>query len=134
MLRIGEIAKLSGVCVETLRFYEREGLIPKPARSQSGYRQYSETAVKQIQFIQHAKALGFSLKDIGELITLKTKPGTTCKGIRTKAQAKIDEIQQKIDALEEMKTALSPLIDQCQSGNPINECPILNVMEEDLNQ
>lgn len=130
MLRIGEVAKLSGVGVETVRFYEREGLIPKPSRSSSGYRQYPETAIKQVQFIQHAKVLGFSLKEIGELIALKTKPGTTCKTVRKKAQEKIDDIQQKIEALEKMKEALSPLIEQCPSTGPVSECPILNALDE----
>ena len=130
MLRIGEVAKISGVSVETVRFYERERLIPKPTRSSSGYRQYPKTAIKQVQFIQHAKVLGFSLKDIGELISLKTTPGTTCQTIRTKAQTKIDEIKLKIVALEKMKEALLPLIEKCPSTSPVSECPILRVVDE----
>ena len=129
MLQIGEVAKRGGIGVETVRYYEREGLIPQPERSPSGYRRYPETVVKQLQFIQHAKTLGFSLKDISELIALKNKPGTTCKKVRATAVTKAAAIQEKIDALEKMKIALSPLIDQCKSTNPIDDCPILSTID-----
>ncbi|MCR4290021.1 MAG: heavy metal-responsive transcriptional regulator [Candidatus Scalindua sp.] len=130
MIQIGKVAKRSGVGVETVRYYEREGLIPEPDRSASGYRLYSETVVKQVQFIQHAKTLGFSLKEIGELIALKTTSGATCKSVRVKATAKVENIQHKIDSLEKMKAALLPLIDECQANKPISDCPILNALDE----
>lgn len=131
MIQIGVVAKRSGIGVETIRYYEREGLIPLPERSPSGYRRYSESVVKHVQFIQHAKTLGFSLKEIGELIALKNTPGSTCKTVRSTAVEKVADIQKKIDALENMKIALTPLIDQCQSDNPIAECPILNAIDDD---
>lgn len=131
MLLIGEVAKKSQVGVETVRFYEREGLIGLPERNGSGYRQYSESVIKQIQFIQHAKTLGFSLKEIGELIKLKSTRGARCKSIKLTAKAKIADIQEKIDALERMKTALEPLVAQCKSSDPISDCPILGVLDED---
>ena len=129
MLQIGEVAKRGGIGVETVRYYEREGLIPLPGRSPSGYRRYPETVVKQLKFIQHAKTLGFSLKEISELITLKNKPGITCKKVRATAIAKASAIQEKIEALQKMKIALSPLIDQCKSTNPIDDCPILSTID-----
>lgn len=131
MLFIGEVAKQSGIGVETVRYYEREGLIPVPERSAAGYRCYPETVVKQLLFLQHAKTLGFSLKEIGELIALKNTPDTNCSGMRKTALAKVAEIQEKIDALEKMKTALNPLIEQCQSNNPIHDCPILNALDDE---
>lgn len=130
MLQIGEVAKRSGVGVETVRFYERKGLIPKPGRSASGYRQYPETVIRRVRFIQHAKTLGFSLKEIGELIALKNMPGARCEDIRTKAETKVADIQEKIDALEKMKGALMPLIHRCQSTDPIGECPILDALDK----
>ncbi len=133
MLQIGEVAKQTGVGVETIRFYEREGLIPLPERSPSGYRRYPAAAVKQVQLIRHAKSLGFSLKEIGELIALKDTLGSDCKNIRLAAVAKVARIQEKIDALEKMKRALNPLIDRCESSNPIGDCPILNAIDSDLN-
>ena len=131
MLRIGEVAKNSHVGVETVRFYEREGLISLPKRSVSGYRQYSESVIKQIQFIQHAKTLGFSLKEIRELIKLKNTRDARCKSIKATAKAKIADIQEKIDALERMKIALQPLVAQCKSSDPISDCPILNALDVD---
>lgn len=129
MLRIGQVAKKSRVGVETVRFYESEGLIALPKRSASGYRQYSESIVEQIQFILHAKKLGFSLKEVRELIKLKRAPNARCKSIKMTASAKIADIQVKIDALEQMKTTLQPLVDQCKSSDPISDCPILNVLD-----
>jgi MerR family mercuric resistance operon transcriptional regulator len=134
MLRIGEVANKSHVGVETVRFYEREGLIALPKRNVSGYRQYSESAIKQIQFIQHAKTLGFSLKEIRELIKLKSTRDTRCKSIKSTAKAKIADIQEKIDALKRMKMALEPLVAQCKSSDPISDCPILNALDETANE
>ncbi len=134
MLRIGEVANKSHVGVETVRFYEREGLIALPKRNVSGYRQYSESAIKQIQFIQHAKTLGFSLKEIRELIKLKSTRDARCKSIKSTAKAKISDIQEKIDALKRMKMALEPLVAQCKSSDPISDCPILNALDETANE
>ena len=131
MLQIGEVAKKSRVGVETVRFYERKGLISLPKRSASGYRQYSETAIRQIQFIQQAKTLGFSLNEIGELIKLKNTRKANCADIKSYAEAKIIDIQHKIDALERMKTALRPLVFRCKSSDPISDCPILNALADD---
>lgn len=129
MLRIGQVAKESGVGVETVRFYESEGLIALPKRSASGYRQYSESIIEQIQFIRHAKKLGFSLKEIRELTELKRAPNARCDSVKATASAKIADIQRKIDALEQMKTALQPLVDRCKSSDPISDCPILNALD-----
>ena len=93
MLQIGEVAKQSGIGVETVRFYEREGLIPPPDRSPSGYRQYPASVISRVQFIRHAKALGFSLKEIGELIALKHTPDSTCQHVKKTAEAKVIDIQ-----------------------------------------
>ena len=131
MLRIGQVAKKSRVGVETVRFYESEGLIELPERNVSGYRQFSESVIKQIQFIQHAKTLGFSLKEVGELIKLKSTGNARCNIIKATARAKIAGIQEKIDVLERMKMALRPLVAQCKSSDPISDCPILNALDED---
>jgi len=132
VLRIEEVAKKSDVGVETVRFYEREGLIALPERNASGYRQYSKSVIKQIQFIQPAKALGFSLKKIGELIKLKNTRGASCKNIKATAKANITDIQQKIDALERMRIALQPLVALYKSSDLISDCPILNALDESI--
>lgn len=129
MMQIGAVAKQCGIGVETVRFYEREGLIAKPHRSVSGYRQYAGTVLQQIRFIQYAKSVGFSLKDIRELLKLKHTPGITCQQSRDKLLDKVAEIQQKITALEEMKATLLPLIDQCQPEGKLMDCPVLQTFE-----
>ncbi|TNF89774.1 MAG: heavy metal-responsive transcriptional regulator [Gammaproteobacteria bacterium] len=132
MLRIGQVAKESGVGVETVRFYENEGLIEAAERSASGYRQFSTSTIEQIRFIQHAKKLGFALQEISELVNLKNAPDANCADVKKTARAKIADIQEKIDSLEQIKTTLQPLVDQCKSADPISDCPILNALDENL--
>ena len=132
MLRIGQVAKKSNVGVETVRFYESEGLIELPKRNTSGYRQYPESIIERILFIQQAKSLGFSLKETGVLIKLKRTPNARCNGVKATAIGKIADIQKKIDALERMKDALRPLVAQCRSSEPISDCPILNALNEKI--
>ena len=131
MLLIGEVAKRTGLGVETVRFYEKAGLIPIPDRSASGYRRYPEATVKKLNFVQHAKTLGFSLKEIAELIALKNSENADCDEIKTRAYSKVTEIQSKIDALEKMKTALQPLIEQCETNKSNQECPILSALGDE---
>jgi len=124
-LKIGEVAKKADVGVETIRFYERKGLIPCPSRLQSGYRQYSEDTVTRIQFIKNAKELGFSLKEISELFALRVKSKAKCGDIKKKAEAKITDIDERIKTLQRMKNALKKLVSQCIGEGPIGDCPIL---------
>ncbi len=129
LLTIGKVARLAGVGVETIRFYEREGLIEDPPRRSSGYRQYPAAAVTRIRFIKRAKALGFSLKEIKELLELRVDPETTCADIRDRASAKIRDIEEKIAALREIKAALERLTAACKGKGPVSECPILEALE-----
>ncbi|MBI4403166.1 MAG: MerR family transcriptional regulator [Deltaproteobacteria bacterium] len=133
-LTIGQVAQLSGVGIETIRFYEREGLIPEPPRRESGYRDYPPEVVKRIQFIKKAQELGFSLKDAKELLSLRIKPNTTCAVVKTKASQKIASIDEKIQDLERMKSALAKLTTACDERGPISECPILDAVEAGIFQ
>src|SRR5919199_5139981 len=92
-LTIGQIARRAGVGVETVRFYERQGLLEEPARKESGYRQYPEDVVARLRFIKRAKELGFSLKEIKELLALRVDPATTCAEVKARAQAKVADIE-----------------------------------------
>ncbi len=130
-LTIGRIARLAGVGVETIRFYEREGLIDKPPRKESGYRQYPEEAVARIRFIKRGKELGFSLKELKEILFLRINPGLTCEDIRVRAEVKITDIEKKIVALKKMKSALAKLTAACRGEVPANQCPILEALEEE---
>src|SRR6266852_4384126 len=98
-LSIGQVARRAGVGVETVRFYEREGLLKEPPRRASGYRQYPEEVVKRIQFIKRAQELGFSLKEIIELLTLRVDPATSSGEVKQRAEAKLADIQRKVEEL-----------------------------------
>lgn len=128
-LTIGKVARSAGLAIDTVRYYEREGLLQKPARTLSGYRQYSPDAVKRLQFIRQAKELGFTLSEIRELLTLKVAPGKSCADVRARAQAKIADVKQRIAQLDRMKRALVKLAAACSGRGPTSECPILEAME-----
>jgi MerR family mercuric resistance operon transcriptional regulator len=117
------------VGLETVRFYERQGLLAQPTRQASGYRQYTEDVVVRLRFIRRAKELGFSLKEIGELISLRSDPTTTCAQVKERAQVKIAEIASKIHDLQRIKKALGKLMAACQGTGPISECPILDALD-----
>ncbi len=131
VLNIGEVAKRTGVTVETVRFYEKKGLIAPPARSESGYRQYPPETVKRVRFIQHAKEAGFTLKEIGEILALRRQHGTTCADIKLHATQKIEAVDQKIEDLRRIRQALERLILKCRGRGPSRECPILEELELD---
>ena len=128
-LTIGQVAKQVGVGLETIRFYERKGLIDEPPRRPSGYREYPPAAVARVKFIRRAKDLGFSLKEIAELLTLRVDQDTTCAEVRERAEEKIADIQDKIQALQQMKRALTSLTATCSGRGPTSECPILEALE-----
>jgi MerR family mercuric resistance operon transcriptional regulator len=128
---IGHVARLSGVGVETVRFYEREGLLEEPARRISGYRQYAEEAVKQIRFIKRAKLLGFSLKEIRELLTLRVDAETSCEQVKERAAAKLTEVEQKMAELQRMRQALLQAASLCDGEGPKSRCPMLDALDHD---
>jgi MerR family transcriptional regulator, copper efflux regulator len=127
---IGRVARQSGVGVETVRFYERKGLIPQPPRPDSGFRRYPQDAVSRIRFIQRSKALGFSLREIRDLLTLRVDSATSCGEVKKRAEAKIVDIEGKIRQLREMKHALVKLTTACRGKGPTAECPILEALGE----
>ena len=132
-LTIGKLARESGVGVETVRFYERRGLIAKPVRRPSGYRQYQPEVVRRIRFIQHAKELGFSLHEVAELLSLRVAPDGTCAAVQEHALAKIEAIDARITALTGMRRALIRLSEACGGPAPASECPILEALEQESN-
>ena len=130
-LTIGQVARGAGVGVETVRFYEREGLIDRPERRPSGYRQYGPDVVRRIRFIQHAKQLGFSLNEVLELLSLRVAPDGTCAAVQTRALSKIQDIDAKIAALGGMRRALLRLSETCGGPGPATECPILEALDQE---
>jgi MerR family mercuric resistance operon transcriptional regulator len=128
-LTIGELARRAGVGVETVRFYERQGLLSEPARKESGYRQYQDDVVARLRFIRRAKELGFSLKEIKELLALRVDPDTTCAEVRRRAEGKVIDVEGKIVALQKIKKALKKLTAACSGRGPTSECPILDALD-----
>ena len=131
-LKIGELAKLTDTNNETLRFYESKGLLEEPRRTDSGYRLYTDAQVDRVRFIVRAKRMGFSLKEIAELLSLRVdREQSTCGEVKELAEAKLESIDQKIRELEKMRTALRQITDACQGGEaPAVYCTILNALDE----
>ena len=130
-LTIGQVAKQAGVHVETLRYYERRGLVARPPRSGSNYRLYPHEAVTRLQFIKRAQDLGFSLKEIKELLSLRAAPRAQCADVRERARAKMSDIDERIRSLAAMRNALQKLVAQCAGRGPVTECPILESLSAD---
>jgi len=128
-LTIGQVARRAGLGVQTIRYYEREGLLPKPARRPSGYREYPEGVVRRLLFIRRAKELGFSLREIRELLALRVDPGCTCGEVKTRALAKVTDVERKIAALRRIRGALLDLADACPGGEATGDCPILEALD-----
>lgn len=131
-LTVGKLAKQAGVNLQTIRYYERRKLIPAPQRSSSGYRQYKFDMVRRVLFIKRAQELGFSLREIQELLNLRLTSRNTCSDVRQKAERKIEEIEKKIHSLKKMKGALSKLKAQCgelPETKNMMECPLLDALE-----
>jgi MerR family transcriptional regulator, copper efflux regulator len=129
ILSIGQVAKRTMLTVETIRFYEKKGLIIPPQRSDTGYRLYPSTTIKRVLFIQHAKKVGFTLKEIKELLYLRKTPGTSCTEIKLRSLDKLAEIERKIEGLKKIKQALSLMLIHCSGSGDLSECPILETLD-----
>lgn len=124
-----ELARKSGVNIETLRYYEKRKLIDPPPRSASGYRLYTPADASRIRFIKNAQKLGFTLNEIRDLLKLRIKKNSNCDSVLKKAQIKRDEIKFKIQDLQSMKRSLEQLIHKCEESIPTGDCPILASFE-----
>lgn len=127
---IGQVARRAGVGVETVRFYERKGLIEQPDRKGGGYRQYPDDAVQRIRFIVHARQLGFTLKEIIGLLSLRAHSAESCHMVKAQAEEKIASVDNKIQGLRRMKVTLTRLTKACGRREPSAECPILDALDE----
>lgn len=131
--KIGKTAELAGVNRETVRYYERRGLIDKPGRRRSGYRIFTRRHIDQIKFIKRAQELGFTLSEIKELLALRLDGERSCAEVRRKAEAKYEDVNQKIRDLDRIQTVLSDLIDRCKADGKTEDCVILNALEGEKN-
>lgn len=129
-LTIGWLARQAQVDVETIRYYERRGLIEQPPRPQSGFRHYPPETAARLRFIKRAQELGFSLEEIGELLSLRVESEATCAEVRERAEAKIADIEARLQDLQRMKQVLKRLVETCEGRGPLSACPILEALED----
>ena len=127
--KIGEVASRADVNKETVRYYEKRKLIPKPDRRYSGYRIFTQRHIDQIKFIKRAQGLGFTLSEIKELLELRMDEDTTCLEVKAEAQHKFQDVVEKIEDLQRIRKTLIELIDLCSGEGPKGDCPILKALE-----
>lgn len=133
-MRISQIARSAGVGVETVRFYERKKLIEQPRKPVSGgFRSYPSEVASQIRFIRRAQNLGFSLKEVKELMSLRIDPRADCSEVRQRAEVKRQEVLEKIEQLYRVRDALDTVIDACPGRGPTHACSILGELEKGQN-
>lgn len=128
--KIGQAAKAADVGIETIRFYERRGLIDRPAKPDGGARQYDHEMVRRIRFVRQAQTIGFSLKEIAELLSLRTDPDADCADVRARAIVKREEVEARLAHLVQIRGALDGLIARCPGGGGVEACSILEAMNE----
>ena len=129
-MNIGELAKRVGVNVQTLRYYEKVGLIPIPHRwADSNYRDFNEDYVKMIRFIISAKELGFTLREIKELLELKIEPDSACDEVKDLVEEKLAAVEEKLKTMRTIKRTLRQLSRQCEERKPSSACPILEALD-----
>src|SRR5258707_15839660 len=124
-----KLAKEGGVTVETIRYYEHHGLLPKAPRTPSGYRKFSGEYVIRLRFIRRAQELGFTLKEVKELLAIRVKPGSGCADVRRKAEAKIADVDEKLRHLQAIRKALLKLTAACVGQGPVTNCSILETLD-----
>ena len=127
-MRIGQVAARAAVNIQTLRYYERRGLLPTPARRPSGYRNYQLDTVDRVHFIKHAQAVGFTLDEIGELLALRVGSERACAQVESRATAAVHRIDERIAHLRHVRDTLAQLIDACREQHLTGECPILHAL------
>ncbi len=130
-MKIGELAIRAEVGIDTVRYYERQGLLPEPSRQASGYRRYDQSDVARLRFVRRAKALGFTLVEIRELLTLSTRPEDDMGSLKAAATAKLSDVESKLTELTRIRDGLRTLVASCPGHGALKQCPILNALAED---
>ena len=130
-MKIGEFARRAGVPIDTVRYYERNGLLPEPARRASGYRDYGDADLARLRFVVRAKARGFALAEVRDLAGLVQDAGAGAADLRAIAQARRAQVDAKLDELVRLRDALDAVIAACPGAGPVSACPIRAAIVED---
>jgi MerR family transcriptional regulator, copper efflux regulator len=128
-MTIGKLAKVVGVNIDTIRYYERLKLLAPAARKPSGYRLYGDDNLRRLRFIKNAQALGFTLHEVRELLSLRVSSTARCGDVQEKAQTKLNQVKEKIRDLQALDRTLLQLVRACRSGQTTDHCPILQSFE-----
>jgi MerR family transcriptional regulator, copper efflux regulator len=129
-LTISQLADAAGVGRETVRFYERKGLMPDPGRTASGYRRYPVASVERLRFIRKAQGLGFTLEEIGDFLDLRVDEVAACGAVEERAREKLASVAEKLAELRRMQRVLKRLVAACAAREPTSDCPILEEIED----
>ena len=130
-MKIGELAQRTGVAIDTVRYYERQGLLPQPERQPSGYRNYRNDDVTRLRFVRRAKALGFTLEEIRELLALSGRREDDMGGLKAAAEHKLAVVDAKLAELTRIRDGLRTLVQACPGHGALDACPILHALDED---
>ena len=130
-MKIGEFARRAGVAIDTVRYYERRGLLPEPQRRASGYRRYAEDDVSRLRFVRRAKGLGFTLDEIRSLLKLSGRREDDMGGLNAAANVKLLDVEARIEELSRIRDGLRILIEACPGHGALEQCPILHALDED---
>ncbi len=127
-ITIGKVSSITSCNIETIRYYEKEGLLPHPGRTSGGHRVYAQAHIERIVFIRRCRELGFSMAEVRDLLTLEDKNIATCEKVKSIADKHLQDIASKISDLKRMQKTLKSLVEQC-SGEEIPDCPILDALQ-----
>jgi MerR family copper efflux transcriptional regulator len=127
-ITIGGVARRAGVGIDTIRYYEREGLLPEPTRRPSGYRSYGEGTIARLRFIRRAKTLGFTLEEIRDLLALSADRTRGVKAVKQRAQRRLADVEARIAELERVRAGLAELVEACPGHGEPEQCPILRAL------
>lgn len=130
-MNIGQLARQTGVPIDTVRYYERQQLLPAARRSPAGYRIFDQDAVRRLRFIRRAKTLGFTLDEIAGLLSLSSRRDQDMSDVRSAAAARLADVEQRLRELQRMRSALAQLIDACPGHGDLAACPIMAALQED---
>jgi MerR family copper efflux transcriptional regulator len=130
-MTIGRLASLAGVRIDTVRYYERSGLLPPPLRRASGYREYGHDDVARLKFIRRAKSLGFTLEEIAELLSMSAERESDMQSVKLKAEKRLLRVESKIAELQRVRRALKRLVEACPGEGELRSCPILAALSDE---
>lgn len=129
-MNIGRLAELAGVNIDTIRYYERQDLVPPASRTAAGYRQYDESDLARLRFIRRAKEIGFSLAEIRDLLSLTIDRNSDMQGVRRKAEQRLEQVDRKLDELRRIRRGLRKLIEACPGTGELRRCPIVAALSD----